>query len=75
MTTLQLSRVIPVIRQEVIAERLTELRKEWQRAAGDDLDAVKASVGLLLADFAAICELDPETVKAVLGKELEEVKQ
>lgn len=67
MTTLQLSRVIPVIRQDVIAERLTEMRKEWQQAAGDNLDAIKASVGLLLADFAAICELDPETVKTVLG--------
>ncbi len=68
MTTLQLSRVIPVIRLDVIAERLTELRREWQLAAGENLDNVNASVGLLLADFAAICELSPEAVKSVLGK-------
>ncbi len=61
--------IIPLCRKEILIERLTAMTAEWRQAAGAiPLVQVKASVGLMLADFAGLLDLTSEETEQILGE-------
>ena len=61
--------IVPLYRKEILVERLTEMAADWRQAAGGcPLADLKASVSLMLADFADLLELTPEVTEQILGE-------
>ena len=59
------------IPRELVVTALTQLRRDWQMAAGQkSLIKVKGNVGLILSDFATTLGLDTIERFRVLGDEL-----
>ena len=61
--------IIPLYRKDVLVERLAAMAADWRQAAGTSpLIQVKASVGLMLADFAGLLDLTAEEIEHILGE-------
>ncbi len=61
--------IIPMYRKEILVERLTAMVAEWRQAAGStSLNQVKASVGMMLADFASLLDMTPEETEQIVGE-------
>jgi hypothetical protein len=59
--------VITVMRRDILISRLAALADDWREAAnGQSLAELKASVGLMLVDFASILELGPQEAEGLL---------
>ncbi len=63
--------IIPLYRRDVLVERLAAMATDWRQAAGMiPLVQIKASVGLMLADFAGLLDLIPEETEQLLGSKI-----
>jgi hypothetical protein len=59
MDTIPQAEIFMLLRQDVLIERLAQLRRDWEQAAnGKPLEEVRASVGLMLADFSRMIGLE-----------------
>jgi hypothetical protein len=62
------STIIHFYKKEALVGGLAAMVADWRQAAGSrPLTEVKASVGLMLADFAGLLDLTPEETEQLLG--------
>lgn len=53
------AKVVKMLRQDALAGKLAQMRRDWEQAAnGKPLEEVRASVGLMLDDFARLIGLE-----------------
>ena len=67
-----MARIITVIRKDAAVAELAKMAQDWQAAAnGQPLTHIKASVALMLADFAGILEMGPDEIESLLKMKTE----
>lgn len=70
-TTYPIAPAIPLSNGDSLLESLVVLRKEWEKAAGEDnLLDISASVGLMLVDIATRLNMTPSERTLFLGEQL-----